>query len=140
MASFAFPTDSSQELGGNMDELTDRLIGLQAQGPPVEINTKFGSNPALRVQVVDLFSGEDLGLRLLFWATVSRQVQGIHDQGISWAVGVITEQEQANDPSRTVYVLGMPEDVDTDAISATLDRYEATRTARSQGRTEERPF
>lgn len=134
MASFAFPTDANIELGGKMDELTGTLVAIQALGDPIEVKTSYGLSPALRVQVVDLNDGEDLGVRLLFWSAMRNQVSGTHAKGVEWAVGEIVQQAQANDPTRTVYLLETPEDIDPDVIEQMIDLFEAKRSLKEQGR------
>ncbi len=134
MASFTFPQDSAQELGGKLDELTGTLVALQQLGDEIEVKTIYGLSPALRVQVINLETDEDLGVRLLFWSAMMNQVKSTHALGVNWAVGEITQSPQANDPTRTVYLLEIPEDVDPDAIEASIDSFEAARLLAGQGR------
>ncbi len=134
MTSFAFPTDSATELGGKLDELKGRLVALQQLGDAITVKTEYGMNPALRVQVIDLEDGEDLGVRLLFWSAMRNQVSGTHSKGVDWAVGVIEQTPQANDPTRSVYLLTVPEEADPDDIERKIASFEAARTLTEQGR------
>ena len=134
MASFAVPTDANIELGGKMDELTGKLVAIQQLGDPIQVKTVYGLTDALRVQVVGLDEGTDEGVRLLFWSAMRNQVSGTHAKGVDWAVGEITQSVQANDETRTVYLLELPDDIDPDAIESAIDAFEAKRTLAEQGR------
>jgi hypothetical protein len=144
MAKFATPSTDNVELAGPLTEFTDKLVALQAQGSLVKIGTKFGPADALRVQVVDPITGEDKGIRLLFWRTMMSQITAVHAQGDDWAVGVITQTAQKEDADKSFYSLTVPEDgVDWGVVGAGLDKFEAAARSKTHPTavvSEEAPF
>lgn len=121
MASFTL--SGQRELAGSMGELIDRAVALLADSAELEISTSYGPSKAVRAQVVDAITGEDLGLRLIYWASVRNEVLTNSAKDI-WTVGVPTEIPQASDPSRTVYVLST-KDIDSDAVAEALSTFES---------------
>ena len=133
MAKFATPSNTqSVELAGPLTEFKDSLVALQAQGGTITVGTKFGPSEALRVQVVNPETGEDQGIRLLFWKTMQTQLTAVHAAGDDWLVGVITESAQKDDPAKTFYsVTDAAEDTDFAAIGRAIDKFESTAHAAS---------
>ena len=121
MATFGTPTDTA-DLAGPMSDLIGRFVAIRPLSLDlVTISTEYGPSKALRVQTVDLDSGVDAGVRLLFWSTVQRAVaQGAH-AGLDWVVGIITVQPQRNDPTRSVYLLEPSSEMDADRVGRILD-------------------
>lgn len=116
MATFAL--SGQRELAGPMNELVERPIALLADSSELSITTEYGEQAAIRAQVVDAYTGEDLGMRLVFWSTIREEVLKNSVKGI-WTVGVPTEIPQANNEGRTVYVLATTE-LDEDRIADAL--------------------
>ena len=126
MATFAIPTTDNAELAGPLTEFKDKLVALQVLGKLINVGTKFGPAAALRVQVVDPMTGADEGIRLLFWGTMQAQLTAVHAKGDDWAVGVISEQAQKEDPDKSFYTLVPPaSDVDYAVVGRSLDAFES---------------
>ena len=149
MAKFTVPTTESAELAGPLGQFKDQLVALQAVSKIITVQTKYGPSEAIRVQVVDPKTGDDQGIRLLFWPTMQAQVTAAHTGGDDWAVGYITEQPQKDRPDRSFYSLTetSPSDedaVDYAAVGAALDSYERQVHAKSHpgaaGVHDETPF
>ena len=123
MATFAIATDESAELAGPMTELVGDMLAVKPLSrETVMVNTEYGKSPALRARIVNLDSGEDEGVRLIFWGTVTRQVLD-STLNAEWAVGIIEQQVQAGDDTRTVYLFTTPDisTIDPERISNTID-------------------
>lgn len=120
MASFTL--SGQRDLAGPMGDLIDRPVALLADSAELDINTSYGPSKAVRAQVVDATTGEDLGLRLVYWASIRAEVLSNTAKDV-WTVGTPTEIPQASDPSKTVYVLAT-EDIDGDVVAAALATYE----------------
>ena len=141
MAKFAIPSSDNVELAGPLTEFKDQFVALQAQGGIISVGTKFGPADALRVQTVDPLTGEDKGIRLLFWGTMQAQVTAVHTKGDDWAVGYITEQPQKEDPTRSFYTLTLPEgEMDWAAVGANLDKFEASVVGKTHPGAVDEPF
>lgn len=129
MATFIMATDESAELGGYMSEVLDRDVALKALNDrPVNVDTEYGSSPALRVHVLDAVSGDDLGIRLLYWAVPQQQLLAANG---SWIVGRFVEEPQANDPSRTVYRIMPAIDATTSTAAQAIEVFESRRVFRT---------
>lgn len=127
MAKFATPADVNTELGGNLGDLKDNFVSLQALGGLITVKTKFGPQQAIRTQVVDPLTGADLGVRLLFWGSLQTQLTGIHAKGLDWLVGFIHEHPQKDDPTKTFFIVDAPtpeDEIDWHQVEVSLDAFE----------------
>ena len=113
MTTFAIPAPANTELAGPMNDLAGELIALKPLGGEITVNTSYGPQTAVRVQVVEPLSGTNLGVRLLFWSQMRRQVLENASKDIDYSVGIIREDVQVNNPDRTLFTLTAPDD-DTD--------------------------
>jgi hypothetical protein len=142
MATFAIAAPEQNELAGPMSELGDTLIAVSPRSNVLEISTAYGKQQAIRVQVVDAKTGEDYGLRLLYWSEMRRQVLTNAAKGIDFTVGVITEHEQSNYPDRSFFSLDVPEDLDVDwaQVQSALNSFERAELAKTQPALDSTPF
>lgn len=123
MATFAVPQEENVELAGPTSDLVGRLIAVKPLSRDfINVATEYGASPALRCLFVDLESGENAGVRLVFWTTTARQILDA-TTGAPWAVGTIEHKAQVNDPTRSVYLFSPPDmsEIDPDSISDTID-------------------
>ena len=134
MARFAIPAPTTVELAGSMSDFVDDMVALKALSDRITINTAYGPQAAVRCQVVDPMTGQDLGVRLLFWDTVQTQVLHNAQLGIDWSVGFIKTYPQQSDPTRSYFTLEAPNEaadidwVEIDRALDTADRREAAQT------------
>ena len=122
-ATFGIVTDTD-ELGGLSSELVGRVVAYR----PLSTYTtpsKFEQgkqDTVLRTHCYGVANGslEDLGVRLIFWDVVQRQIK---EQTLmsDFAVGVLAKVEQANDPTRHVYILEAPEPSLAEALVAAFN-------------------
>ncbi len=118
MSTFAFPVDANSdgELAANMDTFTDKSVAIRALSSDlVPISTQFGSNPALRVKVIDLDTGAVTSPHLLFWSRMQHQIL---DSPADWVVGRIENTPQQGDPTKSVYLLAVNPDLDLNTVRA----------------------
>jgi hypothetical protein len=121
MAKFGIVNDN-EELGGLSTELVGRTVAYQELGE-YTTPSKFEQGKVDTVLRTRAFAAakdgslEDLGIRLIFWPVAQRQMR---EQWAAndFAVGVLHEQPQANDPSRTFYSLGTPEPSEVERLIA----------------------
>ena len=124
MTTFAYPSDigSDGELAADMKTFDGKQVALRAiQSKVVSVKTKFGQSDALRVEVIDLDTGELTSPHLLFWSKVQEQVLRTHGEGIDWAIGRIENQPQHADPSRSVWLLVADETIDFDTVGSVIE-------------------
>ncbi len=129
MGTFAFPADTQDEqLAANMDTFVGTNIAVQAISlDVVPISTSFGQSPALRVQVINLDSGELTSPHLLFWTKVQEQVIASQSTGVDWVVGRLESIPQKADPTRSVYLIRGNAELDLKEVGATIAKAEAGR-------------
>ena len=127
MARFIAVQDNDTELGGNMGDLLDTPLAINILdfGREVEVNTdEFGKNAALRVRVLNAETGEDYGVRLVFWSGVRRQLRETSERGIEWAVGQIVHEPQLANPDRSIYRL-VNAPVSNEQVGRIIDEFES---------------
>lgn len=123
MATFLIAPETQDELAGPMSELLDTPVALRAESATIEVNTEYGASKAVRAQVLNLATGEDEGIRLVFWSQVRGSIMSASAKG-AWAVGRIEHRAQESDPTRSVYVLTPPL-VSNEEIAKVIDAFEA---------------
>ncbi len=115
-------------LGGNMSELRDQAIAIhvldKGAQTTIKVNIDEDGAPttadALRVQVTDIVTGEDLGVRLLFWAGVKLAVERALDSGYGVIVGVPTFGAHPTQDGFDLWTLEDAVDVSDAQIKAAL--------------------
>lgn len=119
MSGFSIPSITDEEIAGPSSELVGKLLLIHRENV-VNVNTVYGEAPAMRVHAFEVTKKGvvALGLRLLYWSGVQRQIASAEEP---WLAGTIVVQPQSNDPERTFYSIQAPSEDQMPLVKTAYD-------------------
>lgn len=119
---------ANTELAGHMSELEGLPIAITVlnKGVPVNVNVNIEDEDApdtasaLRVRVIGLDDGADLGVRLVYWNGVKRTILDALDSGYQTVVGVPSKGAHPTTDGFDLWTLEDALDVSDATIEAAL--------------------